>query len=112
LRVDAQTAESLRSEAGILYTGTADMGSCKLATNLSAGWRHEFNAPGAVEARLASAGGNVLSVTPVDFGSNGLLTGIGVSVAWTHWSIHLDYAGDYCDRVTQQALNGGVHLRF
>jgi|GEM_PF-1632494 len=112
LSVGRQTAESLRSETGILFAGVANLGSYKMGTNMSAGWRHEFKAPNTVEAQLASVGGNSLSVTPLDFGRDGLLTGIGLSVIWTQWSVHLDYTGDYCDRVTQQSINGGVHVKF
>ncbi len=64
-------------------------------------------------ARLASGTGNAFSVTPLDFGKDGLLTGLGFSVDWDRRvAIRLDYSGDYSSRVTEQNFSGGVELKF
>ena len=113
LNVSPQTGESLRSIGRLRYSAKGDMGFCHLTSYLTAGWRHEFKASGNVEARLASGAGDAFSVSPGDFGRDGLVTGIGVSAHWgSVVAFHVDYSGDYRALITEHIFDAGLHLKF
>ena len=101
LSMQPQTETSLRSNLKIEYAAEAIMSAYKLGTKLSAGWRHEFDASQAVASQLATGTGTTLSVSPLDFGKDGFLLGLGVYCdLGKTFSIQIDYAGDYSARVT------------
>ena len=112
LAVDKQTAESLRSNFGVKYSATGTLGNCNLSSYISTGWRHEFKRQGAIDATLA-AGGDSFSVSGGDFGTEGVLAGVGVGMDWGGpSSLRFEYGGDFRTRLTQHMVNASWNLKF
>lgn len=113
LSVSRQTAESLRSNLGMRYSDRRSMGNYLLASYISLGWGHEFKSNPSTEARLASAGSDLFSITTANYGKDGLLAGIGTSVNWgTAATVSVDYSADLRARLTEQILHAALHWNF
>ena len=113
LAVNSQTAQSLRSNIGLRYDDKSIVDGYKMASYISAGWRHEFKDTNTMEASFASAGSAPFVITAGDLGNNGLLAGVGTAFNWgTDVTVNVDYSGDFRARLTQHALNVGTHIKF
>jgi len=112
LSVDGQTAESLRSNIGGKFSASSHVGSCLVSSFVSAGWRHEFKRQSDMTASLA-AGGTPFSMEVGNFGSDGLLAGIGVGMDWdSGYTLEFSYSGDYRSGLAEHAGNAALHWKF
>jgi uncharacterized protein with beta-barrel porin domain len=114
LSVDPQTAQSLRSNLGMRFTGKSRVGSGACAMYFSAGWRHEFwNQNRSLSAQLASGAGSAFSVTTGDIGRDGAIYGGGASVAFTkQTTLNFEYSGSAWAPYTSKTYSLGVHMKF
>jgi autotransporter-associated beta strand protein len=112
LSVANQTLESMRSDLGVRYDDKSVVDGYRLASYISAGWRHEFKGTNSVEASLAS-GAAQFSVTSGNGGNDGLLAGVGTSAELGGAkTLNLDYSGDFRTHMTVHALNLGLAWKF
>lgn len=112
LAVDRQTSESLRSNIGGRFAASSRVGSCVASSYVSAGWRHEFKRQSDITATLAAGGGS-FSTAVGNFGSDGLLAGLGVGLDWdTGLTVEFSYSGDFRSGIAEHAGNAALHWKF
>jgi autotransporter-associated beta strand protein len=114
LSVNPETAQSLRSNLGMRFSGKASLGSSAYVMYFSAGWRHEFeNQNRAIDAQLASGAGHAFSVMTGDLARDGAQFGGGFAVAFSRQTtMNFDYSGSAWSPCSAHTYSIGLHMKF
>ena len=115
LGVNAADSNSVATTLGMRITSQMSVGAHGFVEpELRIGWNHEFlDTSQAISGSLLGAAGSAFTTMGIDFGRDSALIGAGLSADVSpNAKVFLDYDGKFNAKLQEQAVSGGMRMRF